>query len=148
MLKGRYFVVFTLSALLTVSLQGLAGGEELFRNHCSSCHGESGSGIPGLAPPLQNPELWAALGDQAPRYLAGVVANGMSGKLEVDGQVYQGLIMPPQPSLDAETITSISQYVLTQINPLSIAVSVDRVSALLPTRMSHSDLRKIRQGGN
>lgn len=145
--KTKHLAALALSGLLTVSLQGLAAGADLFRSNCSSCHGEAGTGIPGLAPPLQNPDLWTSLGDQAPNYLVGVVSNGMSGKLEVDGQVYMGVIMPPQAHLDAATITAIAQYVLTEINPLTASPTQDQVTSLQGTRVSHADLRKLRNGG-
>ena len=37
-------------------------GAALFEAHCSACHSAGGVGTPGLAPPLDRPEFWQALG--------------------------------------------------------------------------------------
>ncbi|MBL1268039.1 c-type cytochrome [Vreelandella arctica] len=148
----RYLNILFLSAFIVASPQGLASGESLFQQNCSSCHGVGAIGTPGLAPPLKNPELWQSLGSQASLYyLVGVVTNGMSGKLEVDGQVYQGLVMPPLAHIESSDLVNIADYVLSDLNGLSVTTSESDVEALQNEPMNHGLLRAKRSsagGGN
>lgn len=86
--------------LVGIPLVGLGAAahasEELFGEHCAACHGTDAQSTPGLAPPLAYPALWQGLGQDAAGYLAGVVRHGLSGRLQSQGQVYSGLVMPPQ----------------------------------------------------
>ena len=132
---------------LTASPLGLAAGEELFQQNCSSCHGASAVGIPGLAPALNNPSLWNSLEGNALRYLVGVVTNGMSGKLEVNGQVYQGMAMPPIRHIDSKDLASIAGYVLHEVNGVAITPSESRIIELQSESMNHGSLRALRSAG-
>ncbi|MBP1805256.1 c-type cytochrome [Rubellimicrobium aerolatum] len=123
----------------------LADGASLFAGTCGACHGEAGVGIPGLAPPLHNAELWAALGERAPAYIAGVVANGLSGRLTVAGQDYVGLVMPPQAHLGAEELAEMATYVLADLNGTGQAVTPAQIEAARAERSSHADLRALRE---
>ena len=77
-------------------------GAALFRQHCMACHGEQGVGVAGLAPPLQNAELWGALGEDSARYLLAVMNGGLSGAIRAQGVDYIGLVMPPQAHIKPE----------------------------------------------
>ena len=147
MLSARGPSALVTCLLLTASPLGLADGDDLFQQNCSSCHGVGAVGIPGLAPPLKKPALWGALDDDALRYLVGVATNGMSGKLEVDGQVYQGMVMPPMSHLDPNDLASIAGYVLSDVNGVSVTPSESDVIALQSESMNHGSLRALRNSG-
>lgn len=134
-------------ALLLASGQVLAGGEQLFDQHCSSCHGAGGAGIDGVAPPLRNPSLWQRLGAQAPTYLSGIWASGLSGSLEVDGQTYRGLVMPPQTQVPAAELAQIADYLLHDLNGVDQRVEQAQIEAARQTPTSHQQLRTLRKGG-
>ena len=129
---------------LLLALGGTArAGEELFRKHCSACHGAGAEGIPGLAPPLAHPALWQGLGEQAPRYLTGVMAAGMSGKLSAQGQLYIGLVMPPQAHLPSDELAQVAGYLLglNGVKATVTAADVERARSPAPT---HAELRALR----
>lgn len=138
-----------LLALAAVAAAGTASadGAALFAETCAACHGENGVGIPGVAPPLARPAFWAALGDKAPDYIAGVMAGGMGGKLTVDGQLYIGLIMPPQTQLEAAEMAEIGSYVLQGLGGSAASLDVETVEAALKAPPSHADLRAMRPEG-
>jgi mono/diheme cytochrome c family protein len=92
-------VVSSLLALVLVAAPASAqeDGEALFRTNCAGCHGADGAGVPGLFPPLvDNPHVEDA------DYVRGVIRNGRTGEIEVNGVTYNGQ-MPGFPNLtDAE----------------------------------------------
>ncbi|NIY79932.1 cytochrome c [Celeribacter sp. HF31] len=118
--------------------------EELFNTHCAACHNTGGIGNPGLAPPLNRPAFWQALGDTAPEYLAGVVVSGMAGKLEVQGQMYIGLIMPPVASTTDEELVEIGTWVLQTLGETDGVMTQALLDAAREARPSHADLRAMR----
>ena len=73
---------------------------------CASCHQVDGSGIPGAFPPLAGNE---AATD--PAYVADVIANGLSGPIEVDGVVYDS-VMPAVPALSGAELDAVVAYVV------------------------------------
>ncbi|MCD8521804.1 MAG: cytochrome c [Saccharospirillaceae bacterium] len=148
---------FTLS-LLTVSALGAAlaapvsaagatenNGEALFNQRCAACHQPGGIGTPGLAPPLVNSLLWPALAEQAPAYFWGVLNNGLSGTIEVDGIGYYGLVMPAQADLTAEQMKALAAYVLGDLNGLNAVLSDEVLEQARSTPQSHSQLRGVRK---
>ncbi|WP_066704679.1 c-type cytochrome [Celeribacter ethanolicus] len=118
--------------------------EELFEIHCAACHNTGGIGNPGLAPPLNRPVFWQALGDTAPEYLAGVVISGMAGKLDIQGQMYIGLIMPPVASTTDEELVEIGTWVLQTLGETEAVMIQELLEAARETRPTHADLRAMR----
>ena len=133
-------------AALLLCGQAFAGGEELFNQHCSSCHGVGATGIAGIAPPLHNPALWQKHGAQAASYLSGVWASGMSGTLEIDGQSYRGLVMPPQTQIPAAELEQIAGYLLHDVNGVAQTVSQAQIEAARQSPPGHTQLRALRKG--
>lgn len=120
-------------------------GADLFTNTCAACHGDAGVGIPGLAPPLQNPELWQRLGAKGNEYIAGVMTAGLSGTITVDGIKYQAMVMPPQSMVESEELVKIAEYVLTTLNGSDAVPDVALIDKLKATPLSHKELRAIRE---
>ena len=133
-------------SLVSISPLVLASGEATFQQFCGGCHGVDGGGTPGLAPSLDQPELWHSLGDEASRYLVGVVSNGVSGKLSADAQGYTGMVMPPVAGIDAENLAQVATHVLSDINGIAVDISPDDVEAFRSQRMTHADLKDLRNG--
>lgn len=139
-----------ISALLllggsSTSLAADVSGADLFSNTCAACHGDAGVGIPGLAPPLQNPELWERLGSKGNEYIAGVMTAGLSGTITVDGIKYQAMVMPPQSMIASEELAKIAKYVLTTLNGSNAIPDVALIDKLKATPLTHKELRAIRK---
>ncbi len=136
-------------ALIPLLLLGAApvaaeDGQAVFATVCAACHAEGGAGTPGLAPPLAVPAFWQAMGDSAPKYIAGVLTAGLAGKITAQGEDYIGLIMPPQTQLDPESLAAVGTYVLGTLGGTDKAVTVEDIDAALAAPPSHKDLRALR----
>ena len=87
-----------------------ADGAKAFADNCSVCHGPSGQGQAGLAPPLTvNPGRYVASGDGR-RQLADTVLFGMYGQITVAGQKFD-FKMPDFGQLDDASLAAVLNYV-------------------------------------
>lgn len=92
----------------TLSLEDqVAAGKALFAGTCSTCHGVDGAGMPGVFPPLAKSDWLARPHDE----LAGIVLNGLSGPIKVNGQDYNS-VMPPMSQLTDDEVANILTYAL------------------------------------
>lgn len=136
-----------LAALTLLTVQGAAAQENsAFTATCAACHGQNAEGILGFAPPLKDAGLWAQLGQSAPDYLAGVMVSGLSGQLEVAGQIYMGA-MPAQAQLSDEDMLAIAAYILGEVNGLEVEVTPDILAAQCASPPTHAALLELRTGG-
>ena len=135
-----------LTAGLPATAQDAGDGAALFAQHCAACHNQGGTGTPGFAPPLNRPAFWAALGPEAPAYLAGVMTAGLAGTIRVEGETYAGLIMPAQ-ALDDAALAAIGDHVLKDLGGQEAGLAPDLVSGTRAAPPSHADLRAMRPDG-
>jgi nitrite reductase (NO-forming) len=85
-------------------------GQRVFEQNCQACHQEGGQGIPGAFPPLAGSDYLLSKPERA----IGVLINGLSGKITVNGTDYNGVM--PAVSLDDEKIANVLTYVLNSWN--------------------------------
>lgn len=121
-----------------------AGGAELFETHCAVCHNSGGTGTPGLAPPLDRPEFWQALGPEAPTYISGIVTKGLSKPVTVRGERYIGLIMVPVATASDEELAQITSWVLAELGGLTETVSAGRIAEMRASGTTQNDLSALR----
>lgn len=86
-------------------------GEEVYKTGaggiaCITCHQENGQGTPGAFPPLVGQK--EHMGDCVKH--AGIVINGMTGELVVDGTTYNGVMTPQGDMLDDMKIAAVISY--------------------------------------
>lgn len=81
-------------------------GKAVYTKYCLACHQADGSGVPGMYPPLGTGS-WA---DKEPKELIAVMMKGLSGKIEVNGETFNGF-MPSQAQLTDEEIADVLSYV-------------------------------------
>ena len=87
--------------------QQIKAGEVLFKGTCSTCHQDTGLGLPNVFPPLAKSDYLLADTKRA----IGVVVNGLSGPVTVNGSAYNS-VMPPMSQLNDDEIANILTYVL------------------------------------
>lgn len=121
-----------------------ADGAVLFEQHCSACHNAGGTGTPGLAPPLNRPDFWQALGDEAPAYISAVVTKGLSLPITVEGQRYVGLVMAPITGASDEDLAGIATWVLGDLGGTDLSVTADQVAAMRASDMTRDDIKDMR----
>jgi mono/diheme cytochrome c family protein len=81
-------------------------GKKVYESACLACHMRNGSGVPGMHPPLTKSEF--VNGD--PDKLIAIILNGLSGKMEIQGEIYNG-IMPPQAHLTDKQIADVLTFI-------------------------------------
>jgi mono/diheme cytochrome c family protein len=73
---------------------------------CTTCHGAEGKGTPGAFPPLVGQK--DHMGDCAKH--AGIVINGLTGEIVVDGTTYNGVMTPQGAMLNDLQIAAVINY--------------------------------------
>lgn len=86
--------------------QQIAAGKALFQGTCSTCHMESGVGIPHAFPPLAGSDFLMANRTRSIE----LVLNGLTGKIVVNGAEYDSA-MPPFSHMADDDIANILTYV-------------------------------------
>ena len=97
-------------------------GKKVYDSVCLACHMADGSGVPGMHPPIIESDF--VNGD--PGKLIGIVLNGISGKLEVKGEVYNS-IMPPQANLTDQQIADVLTFVRSNFGNNAGAITPEEV---------------------
>ncbi len=103
--------------------QQIEAGKVLFAGTCSTCHQESGAGIEGVFPPLAGSDYLL----EDPKRAIGVVVNGLSGPVKVNGKDYNS-VMPPMSQLNDDAIANILTYVLNSWGNAGPAISAAEVA--------------------
>jgi len=81
-------------------------GQQLFEVNCSSCHQQTGLGMPGAIPPLAKSDFLMGRQDKG----IGVLLNGINNEpITVNGKQFQGVM--PKLSLSDDQIANILSYV-------------------------------------
>ena len=88
-----------------------APGEEVFNANCSACHQKSGQGVTGAFPPLAGHVAESFAQPAGREYLPRVILFGLSGKIAVKDDLYDGT-MPAWPQLDDNQIAAVLNYIL------------------------------------
>lgn len=97
-------------------------GKAAYTKYCLVCHQANGSGVPGMFPPVGKGS-WAG---KDPKELVLIITKGLSGKIDVNGEVYKSA-MPPQAQLTDQEIADVLTYIRSDFGNNFGAVSVDLV---------------------
>jgi mono/diheme cytochrome c family protein len=81
-------------------------GKAVYDKYCLTCHQADGSGVPNMHPPL-TPGSWVG---NDPNELIAIMMKGLSGKIEVDGQIYKNF-MPSHAQLTDQEIADVLTYI-------------------------------------
>lgn len=97
-----FFVFVTQDKTLKESMER---GKEVYTLYCQSCHMENGQGTEGVNPPLAKTTY---LKDAKKNI--GIILNGQTGEVVVNGKKYNA-IMNPMSYLDDKQIADVLNYV-------------------------------------
>ena len=81
-------------------------GKAVYEKECLTCHQADGSGVPNMHPPLGSGS-WV---EKDPSELIAIMMKGLSGKIEVNGEVYKNF-MPSHAKLSDEQIADVLSYI-------------------------------------
>ncbi len=104
---------------------GFARGEAVYRAHCAVCHQPDGRGVAAVHPPL-NQTAWV-LGSK--ERLIDIVLNGLSERIVVHGEVYEG-VMPALPYLSDSEVAAVLTYIRNSFGNRASAVSTAEVKTV------------------
>ena len=100
----------------------IAIGQKVYNQYCLACHQSNGMGASGRFPPLKGTE-WVT-GDK--KRLVHLILNGMEGEIEVNGEIYNGL-MPQHSFLNDDQIAKVLTYIRTNFNNKASSLSAEEV---------------------
>jgi ubiquinol-cytochrome c reductase cytochrome b subunit len=104
-------------------------GATVFANNCSSCHGATGQGTPGVFPPLANNPV--VTGDA--NKVIGIVTGGLHGQISVSGQSYNGMMPAWKGTLTNKQIADVLTYIRGSLgNNKASAVTEAQVAGYKP----------------
>ena len=103
-------------------------GKVVYDRYCLACHQVDGSGVPGMYPPLKKAD-WAALDDEK---LIRILLQGVSGEIEVDGEVYNGQ-MPAHHFLTDQQVSNVLTYLRSQYGNISKQITPGEVGSIRNT---------------
>ena len=99
----------------------MAISQKIYNQYCMACQ-SNGKGASGRFPPL-NATDWA-IGDK--ERLDHLILNGMEGEIEVNGEIYDG-IMPQHSFLNDDQIANVLTYIRTNFGNQASALSSEEV---------------------
>lgn len=100
-------------------------GKEVYTKYCLTCHQADASGVPNMHPPL-TPGSWV---DKDPAELIAIMMKGLTGKIEVNGEVYKNF-MPSHAQLTDEEIAHVLSYVRSSFGNNSTPVTPEMVKKI------------------
>ena len=86
-----------------------------FQQRCAVCHQATGSGVPGIYPPLKDTIGTYVRVPLGRAFLIDLLLFGMDGAIKSDGAVYEGF-MPPAADLSNSDLAEAINYVLRTLN--------------------------------
>ena len=104
-------------------------GQEVYLQQCLSCHQADGGGVQFMNPPLVKTKF--VLGDKSK--LIRIVLDGLSGELEVEGEVFHN-VMAPHRDLSDQQIADVLTYVRNSFG--------NKASAVTPAQVKTERARK------
>lgn len=81
-------------------------GALIYKKFCASCHQTDGNGVPGMYPPITETKMVNGDKDE----LIKIILNGMSGEVEVKGEIYNN-VMPAHNHLSDNQIADLLTYI-------------------------------------
>ncbi len=101
--------------------KSVARGREIYSELCVTCHLPNGKGVPGAFPPL-NPSDWLT---HRRKESIHVVKYGLKGEIVVNGQTYNGIMLPL--GLEDDEVADVMNYTIQTWNSGDM-VTVEEVS--------------------
>jgi nitrite reductase (NO-forming) len=102
--------------------QQIRAGEARFTGTCSVCHQANGEGLPNVFPPLARSDFLMSDKQRA----IGIVLNGLTGKVTVNGNDFNS-VMPPMSQLNDDELANILTFVRNSWGNSGEAVSAEEV---------------------
>lgn len=121
-----------------VVVDPLVAGKRLYNQVCATCHQISGTGVPGVYPPLAASE-WVTGSEER---LIRILLHGLQGPIEVAGNTYNGNM----PAFGAgstynwndERISHVLTYIRSEWGNAAAPISAEQVTAIREATAGHT----------
>ena len=107
----------------------MEAGKTVYTQNCLVCHQSTGSGVPGLNPPLKDTKY--VLGEK--NQLISIVLNGSNEGLVVKGSTFANA-MPPFASLSNEDIANVTSYIRNSFGNKAEPITPEEVETVRGTK--------------
>jgi mono/diheme cytochrome c family protein len=118
--RGQTAAAKTATPVVAAPPASAKTGAEIFAVTCASCHQAKGEGVPDRYPPLAGSE-WVS-GD--PDRMLRIVLHGLTGEVEVEGEMFTGLMPAWGPNLNDPQVAAVVSYVRDRFGGGAKAVTV------------------------
>ena len=98
-------------------------GQQVYQEHCETCHRVEGQGVSGIYPPLAGSD-WVT-GDKG--RLLRIILRGMQGEVDVKGDTYNSRMPAWGTILDDKEVAQVATYVRSSWNNHASEVSTNEV---------------------
>ena len=105
-------------------------GQKIYNQYCLACHQSNGMGASGRFPPLVGTD-WVTGNKER---LVHLILNGMEGEIEVNGEIYNGL-MPQHSFLDNDQVANVLTYIRTNFGNIASSLSAEEVENFRKTNI-------------
>lgn len=129
---------------LSIALQGQqkaapvvtkVSGKEIYTLHCQTCHQVDGAGAQNMIPPLSKTSYVTGQKERLIR----IVLHGLTGKITVNGDIYESE-MPPQNTLTDQEIAAVLSYVRSSFGNKASAVREEEVKKVRASNKKSKEL--------
>ncbi len=136
----------------SIKIDPLAQGKAQYKAVCITCHQPSGTGMPGIYPPLAGSEFVNGSAERVIR----ILVYGLKGEVHVGGKAFNAAAMPvfgqvPNSAYNwsDEKIAAVLSYVRQEWGNKAAAITADQVAAVrkaVGTRkeMTEADLQEVK----
>ncbi|TFE66314.1 cytochrome C [Methylacidiphilum sp. Yel] len=100
-------------------------GKKFYEMNCAACHQPTGTGVPGVYPPLAGTKI---VNGGSKRVVA-IILNGLQGPFKVDGTQYNGVMQPWKAILSDDRIAAVATYIRQSWGNKGTPVTVEQVKA-------------------
>lgn len=98
-------------------------GAQVYAMTCAACHQSSGAGLPSQFPPLASEYV---VGD--PNKLIHIVLRGLTGEVEVEGEMFKGEMPGWAPALSDAQMAAVLSYIRSSFGNKASAITAESVA--------------------
>ncbi|MGV3710579.1 MAG: c-type cytochrome [Gemmatimonas sp.] len=117
----------------TMKVSASLTGTQIYAMTCAACHQANGNGLPNQFPPLAS-EFVTGSEDR----LIHIVLRGLTGEVEVEGEMFKGEMPGWAPALNDAQVASVLTYIRKSFGNNAPAVTAERVAAVRKSSASRT----------
>ena len=110
----------------TLKISATLSGAQIYSMTCAACHQATGAGLLSQYPPLAPSDF--VTGNE--QHLIHIVLRGLTGEVEVEGEMFKGEMPGWAPALSDAQVASVLTYIRKSFGNAAPPVTADKVAAV------------------